>query len=93
MPANVTALLLVAPQGQELACALEHAFWVNGILQKHGVLSYYAALALGQADTVDGWRQRILALCAADKDLPAEKRLSLTTKGATNLKLPGATVR
>jgi hypothetical protein len=93
VPANVAALVLTAPAGEELSCcAKNHSFDVGGKAEPFGIISHYAAKALISTTTFEEWRDKTVALCEADmaqKKLPTELRLSLTVAGQTAQRLPG----
>jgi hypothetical protein len=56
VPANVTAIVMKAVPGGELACrAHEMDVDVNGLPIRRGIISYYATLTMGEATDTQSW--------------------------------------
>jgi hypothetical protein len=97
VPANVSALILKAPPGQDLTCrAQNHKFKVGDSVQERGVVTHYASQALAKATTVDEWLKETIALSNADvqqKQLPEHLGLSLAIAGQADRRLAGKSRR
>jgi hypothetical protein len=86
-------MIQLGKPGEVQCTAGTHEFEVNGSRTARGIISYYATLALVNADTMTAWLQQTLALCNADVAqgrLPQTKALSLTITGDPGQKLFGA---
>jgi len=91
--ANVSAILMRAEPGMELSCRGKNFNLPPGQhAQPRGVLSYYAAMTLPQADTVGDWLSQIHAAAKVDQDagyLPPLYGLDLQVVGRLEAPLPG----
>jgi hypothetical protein len=67
VPANTVALAMKARAGKELECRTDNLPKEHPA-QPHGVISYYATLALAEATTMDDWLARTEALIREDVD-------------------------
>lgn len=89
----MAALVQAAKPGRELLCRAQNAkFTIDGKETERGVMSYYATLALEEADTVEDWVRRADRLCHADVErqkLSKMLRLSLRAAGEETQYLPG----
>jgi hypothetical protein len=67
VPANTVALAMKARAGKELECRTDNLPKEHPA-QPHGIISYYATLALAEATTMDDWLTRTEALIREDVD-------------------------
>jgi hypothetical protein len=93
VPAGVTALVMKAEPGAELACrARGHRFAQDGREVERGVISYYAAGTLGSATTMASWLdaiERAAALDVAAGRLAPLYRPALQVIGDGAARVPG----
>lgn len=93
MPSEVTAIVLKAEPGAELACrALDHRFEDDGAAVERGVISYYATETLPRATTVASWVALIEAAASADVRrgrITPFHQPALQVVGDAALRLPG----
>jgi hypothetical protein len=94
VPGGVTALVMLAPPGAELACrAKNYVFgWGRG-MEERGVISFYATRGLLAAQSCADWLAAASALAETDAHsgkLPKTHRPLLQTIGDTALPLIGS---